>query len=384
MAQTPTTALVGGSVFHNGTFADETVLVRDGQIAGFCDAEAPVPSSVGETIDASGCRVVPGFVDIHFHGCRGVDFCDGSAEAISTIARFEASRGVTSICPATMTYPEETLARIMDAARAWHGDKTCAHLVGINMEGPFISPEKVGAQNPLYVQVPDAAMLERLQSRSGGLVKLVDVAPEVEGAIGFIEAVIPHIRVSIAHTCANYDQAKDAFAAGARQMTHLYNAMPGMHHRHPGPIPAAVECPDAMAEIIADGVHIEPAMVRLAFSLFGDERIILISDSMMATGMDDGEYSLGGQAVTVRGNVATLHDGTIAGSATDLASCLRIAVRGMGIPLASAVRASTENPARAIGIFDECGSIDAGKRADIVLLDEDLLVKQVILRGETL
>lgn len=210
------------------------------------------------------------------------------------------------------------------------------------------------------------------------------MAPEVDGALDFIRSVSSDVRVSIAHTQADYDTACAAIEAGARQMTHLCNAMPPLHHRKPGPIGAAFDHSEVMPELIADGVHIHPSMVRLLFAAFGADRVILISDSMMATGLDDGEYSLGGQDVTVRGNVATLRSGTIAGSATDLMACVRVAVRDMGIPLDAAVRAASANPARALGLEGERGSIEVGKIADAVVLDENLRVRHVILRGELL
>ena len=256
---------------------------------------------------------------------------------------------MTAICPATMTYPEDVLAPIMDAAASYEAKRDGAALVGINMEGPYISPGNIGAQNPAYLHLPDEAMFRRLQERSGNLIKLVDVAPEVDGALDFIRSVSSDVRVSIAHTQADYDTACAAIEAGARQMTHLCNAMPPLHHRKPGPIGAAFDHSEVMPELIADGVHIHPSMMRLLFAAFGADRVILISDSMMATGLDDGEYSLGGQDVTVRGNVATLRSGTIAGSATDLMACVRVAVRDMGIPLDAAVRAASANPARALG-----------------------------------
>ena len=198
----------------------------------------------------------------------------------------------------------------------------------------------------------------------------------------FMEAVKKEVRVSLAHMCATYDEAAAAFDAGACQLTHLYNAMPGLAHRAPGPIAAAVDNGEVFAEIIADGVHVHPSMVRLAFKIFGANRMILISDTMEAAGMPDGEYALGGQAVTVRGNVATLHDGTIAGSVTNLALCLKTAVTQMHIPLADALRAATMNPASALGVAEERGSISAGKVADCVILDpETVTVEHVVLRG---
>ena len=286
--------------------------------------------------------------------------------------------------PVSRLMTRRLLAPIMDAAASYEAKRDGAALVGINMEGPYISPGNIGAQNPAYLHLPDEAMFRRLQERSGNLIKLVDVAPEVDGALDFIRSVSSDVRVSIAHTQADYDTACAAIEAGARQMTHLCNAMPPLHHRKPGPIGAAFDHSEVMPELIADGVHIHPSMVRLLFAAFGADRVILISDSMMATGLDDGEYSLGGQDVTVRGNVATLRSGTIAGSATDLMACVRVAVRDMGIPLDAAVRAASANPARALGLEGERGSIEVGKIADAVVLDENLRVRHVILRGELL
>ncbi|MDO4502118.1 MAG: N-acetylglucosamine-6-phosphate deacetylase [Coriobacteriia bacterium] len=371
--------IINGRVFDGEGFTNQDVLIRDGR---FVSPDDYVDD--GQVVDAAGQVVAPGLVDLHFHGCVGRDFCDGTVESIRAIGAYQASQGVTAMCPATMTFPEDVLGRIMDAAAAYEPGPTEAALVGINMEGPYISPSKVGAQNPLYVQGADEGMLSRLQQRSGNLIKLVDIAPEEPGALEFIERTASDVRISLAHTCADYDQAAAAFQAGARHMTHLYNAMPGLHHRNPGPIAAAAERDDVTPEIICDGVHIHPAMVRLAFTLFGPERMILISDTMEAAGLDDGEYSLGGQPVTVRGNRATLHDGTLAGSNTNLALCLGVAVRDMGIPLEHALRAATCNPARALGIQDERGAIAPGRIADCILLDDDASVTKVILRGTPL
>ncbi len=299
----------------------------------------------------------------------GKDFCDGTEEAIQTLADFEASKGVLAICPATMTFSEEILNKVMDAAAA-HKNGKGADLVGINMEGPFISPKKVGAQNPEYVQGADAAMFRRLQKRAGGLIKLVDVAPEEPGNLDFIRECHNEVRISIAHTCTDYDTAIAAFEAGATHMTHLYNAMPGITHRAPGPIIAAMEH-DAEVELITDNVHIHPAMVRFTFKAFGDDHVCLIADSAMSCGLPDGQYSLGGQAVTVKGPRATLTEqpGTIAGSTTCLYDCMKRAVLDMNVPLESAILIEAELPEKAedaamavrrLGFYARCGAVDTG------------------------
>lgn len=335
-----------------------------------------------DAADMGGLYAVPGLVDLHFHGCMGYDFCDGTAEAISALASYQAQNGVAAICPATMTYPEEKLSEIAQAAAAWSAEPHEAALVGINMEGPFISEKKKGAQNAAYLHAPDAAMFRRVQEKAHGLFKLCDMAPELPGAMETIEELSGEVRISLAHTEADYDTACEAFRRGARQATHLFNAMPPFSHRAPGVIGAAFDSENVAVELIADGVHIHPSVVRAVFTLFSG-RVILISDSMMATGLADGEYSLGGQAVTVRGNLATLHDGTIAGSATNLMDCVRSAVR-MGIPLGETVRSASTNPARALGIENDYGSLEAGRLANVVLLDEELNIHAVLLRGRML
>ena len=371
--------IINGAVFDGEGFVEREVFAADGR---FVEEAA---RAEGETVDASGCYVIPGLVDLHFHGSAGADISDGDLAGLHKMGAYEASRGVTALCPATMTLPEDVLMRAAQAAAAYEPAADEAALVGINMEGPFISPSKVGAQNPDYVRNPSAEEFRRLQEAAGGLFKLVDIAPEELGAEEFIREMAGEVRISLAHTCTDYDTAVRAFELGARQLTHLYNAMDPMHHRKPGPIPAAVEHGEVTAEIIADGVHIHPAMVRLAFQLFGDDRMILISDTLRAAGLEDGTYDLGGQDVTVRGPVATIDNGALAGSVSDLMRCLTVAVRDMDIPLASAVKAASANPARALGLDAERGAIEPGKVADAVLLDKETLdVRAVVLRGELL
>ncbi len=334
-----------------------------------------------EIIDASGLLALPGLVDIHFHGAVGCDFCDASEISLAKIADYEAKNGVLAICAATMTYDEDTLCAIMETA-ADHKNGFGSDLVGINMEGPFISAHKIGAQNPRYLHMPDVNMFYRLQKRANGLIKLLDIAPEEQGAMDFIKTISKSVRISLGHTCADYDTAKAAFKSGASHITHLYNAMPPIGHREPGLIIAALE-ENAHVELIADGIHVHPAMVRFTFNTFGADRVVLISDSMMACGLPNGEYALGGQAVTVKDFRCTLTDSpdTIAGSATCLFDCMRRAVTDMGIPLEAAIRAATENPAKCIGVDNDYGSLSAGKFGNVVITDHDLQIRYVIQKG---
>lgn len=336
-------------------------------------------------IDAAGCYVIPGLVDVHFHGCVGEDFSDASAEGLQRIADYELSQGVTYICPAGMTLPEEQLAAVCRVTAAHRkSNNGGAEVVGAHLEGPFLSMAKKGAQNGAYIHQPDSAMLRRLNEAAEGGVRLVTVAAEEPNAMEFIKAAVDMgITVSLGHTTANYDIAAEAYRAGASHATHLYNGMPPLHHREPGVIGAAFDC-GARAELICDGIHIHGSVVRLTFAMFGPERMVLISDSLRATGMPDGRYPFGGQEIEVHGNRATIagHPETLAGSVTSLMGCLRQAV-SFGIPLADAVRAASYNPACAIGIEGRAGSLDAGKEASIVLLNEkDLSIRSIIFKGQ--
>lgn len=370
----------GAKVFDLcGEFKERDICIKNGRFS-----EQPADAA---TIDAAGCYAVPGLIDIHFHGCVGYDFVEADTSEMATMAEYLAANGITAICPATVTLPEANLAKAcarMAQFAATNNNKT-AQLIGINIEGPFISQEKIGAQNPKYVAAPDAGFFRRLQNAADGLIKLLDMAPEVNGALGTIAELSGEVACSLAHSAATYETAMEAFSRGARHVTHLYNAMPPFNHRQPGIIGAAFDTPGCMAELIADNVHIHPAVVRATFKMFGDDRIALISDSMMAAGLKDGIYQLGGQEVQVMGNTARLtRNGTIAGSVTNLMDCLRTAVKAMSIPLHSAVKCASVNPAKAIGLFGDRGSIENGKVADLVLLDETLAIKQVFLRGELL
>lgn len=372
------------------TFADGEIVIRDGV---FADRRAAGEMQrEEEVINGEGCYAIPGLIDIHFHGCRGFDFCDGTREAIAGIAGYEASVGVTAISPATMTLPVEELERILSVGAKYRKESEArrreeraglADLVGVNMEGPFISEKKKGAQDERNIITCDAAVCRRFLDASEGLVRFVGVAPEnSENAEAFIREMKDQVNISLAHTNADYDTAMAAFAAGADHAVHLYNAMPAFTHRAPGVVGAVADSPHVNAELICDGVHIHPAVVRATFRMLGADRIILVSDSMRATGMPDGRYTLGGLDVDVTGNRATLaSNGALAGSATNLMDCLRTAVKKMGIPLETAVACATRNPAQSLGVYDRYGSIAPGKKGNVVLLDQELELKGVIKDG---
>jgi N-acetylglucosamine-6-phosphate deacetylase len=379
-----------------------------------------------EGIDAEGLYALPGLVDIHLHGAAGFDLFDADPASIRRIAEFEAQNGITAFCPAAMTCGEEKLKEILDAAAEYGrtvetaasgtgtetGTETgapeelpAASLLGVRLEGPFLSPLKAGAQDPKYIRRGDTAFFREIQERCGGMIRVLDTAPEEPGNLEMILELSEEVRISVAHTAADYDTAVEAFRAGARQLTHLYNAMPGIHHRAPGPVIAALDMnagaaasqdqnAGVSAELIADGIHVHPAMVRFTFRNFGPGNMILISDSMRACGLPAGQYELGGQAVTVleepagvsgskkKKAVLTDHPETLAGSVATLYDCLRCAVLEMGIPLPYAVRAASENPARALGVYGDYGTLSAGAFADIILADKDLNIRAVILKGK--
>ena len=338
-----------------------------------------------DAVDLHGAYVIPGLIDVHNHGNSGADFSDGAYDGLVKMAGYLAKNGVTSFAPASMTLPYDVLEKAFATARrlADEAPEGNAVLRGIQMEGPFFSEKKKGAQNGAYLRDPDFAAFRKLYEGCGGLVRIIDVAPELPGACEFVRQAKELCTVSIAHTDADYDAARAAVEAGVTHLTHLFNAMPPLHHRKPGVIGAAAEAEQVTAELITDGQHIHPSAVRLAFRLFGPERMVIISDALRCCGMPDGEYELGGQAVFLKGGVARLADGTIAGSATNLYDCMLRAI-SFGIAKEDAVRAATWNPARQIGCLDTVGSIADGKRADFVVCDENLNRKAVWLGGKEL
>lgn len=362
----------GGKVFQeDGNFLEQTLYVNDHRLVDKAEYQDD-----GEVIDAEGLLVLPGLVDIHSHGAAGEDFSDGNPEGLKKILQYEKRCGITSYCPTSMTFPKERLRQIFASIKGAQTEDG-ATVVGINMEGPFLDPAKKGAHVEKWIAAPDVAFVRELNQDADGLVRLVTLAPNMDGAEEFIKEMHEEVCISLGHTAADYDCASRAMKLGAHHVTHLYNAMQPFGHRAPGLIGAAMDDPECMVEMICDGYHIHPSAIRAAFRLFGPERVILISDSMRATGMENGTYELGGQEVTVKDRKAVLKDGTLAGSATNLYGCMCKAVE-FGIPLEQAIMAATANPARSIGIFDCVGSIRIGKQADLLLVSENFELKRVI------
>ena len=417
----------------NNIFEEGVLATRDGKLVCLADADTE------QEIDGEGAYAIPGLVDMHLHGCAGYDFCDGTKEAIAKIAEYELQAGVVAFAPATMALPVEELERILHVAAEYADEQKfqmnknseadrqlqspdrggvegqgfslgskCADLVGINMEAPFISQAKKGAQDASYILPCEVTYAKRFIRAAGGLVKVIGIAPEAsENALEFVEQMKGEVNLALAHTNADYDTAKAAFDAGVNHVVHLHNAMPAFLSREPGVVGAALDSDNVSAELICDGVHLHPAMVRATFRMFKEERIILISDSMRATGMPDGIYTLGGQDVKVEGKYATLlsngalagsvtnydeikrkysgntSNGALAGSVTNLMDVMRTAVK-MGIPLETAVACASSNPAKYLGIDDCYGSLEIGKNANILLLDDNLNLKMVVKDGNQL
>ena len=365
-------------LLSNLKYVDKNFSVKTGSIETDGEKLCAFSSAKGGT-DMEGLLAMPGFIDIHTHGGDGVDWCDKDENKLQKLTMYYAKRGVTSVCPTTMTLPESELRLVLEAIEKVKGNESGAYIHGINMEGPYISYEKRGAQNPEYIRPADEKEFERLSGVSKIL--LVDLAPETEGALSFSRSVCGSAVCSVAHTCATFEQTVRGFESGFTHATHLFNAMTALESRSPGVVGAVFASDRVTAELICDGFHLAPETVKLSFKILGSNRAVAISDSLSSAGCADGEYMLGGQKVIVKNARAHLEDGTIAGSTTNLFDEFRNLL-SFSIPFADALAACTINPAKVIGADSVCGSLEEGKNADIVFVDSSMNLKHVMIKGK--
>ncbi|WP_248925773.1 N-acetylglucosamine-6-phosphate deacetylase [Paenibacillus hamazuiensis] len=365
------------------------ILWRDGRIADIGSMPAPAAQSCEnwpamEKIDARGGWVLPGFIDVHVHGGYGCDFMDADAEGLDAITRFHAAHGTTAMLATTVTAPKNDIDGVLERVhRYMQGPMPYARLAGVHLEGPFISAKWPGAQNPAHIVPPQPAWLEEWVSAHPGVIRMQTLAPETDGALPYIAALRRHgIVAACGHTDALYAQIEAAVEHGLSHAVHTFNAMRALHHREPGTVGAVLSDERIAAEVIADGHHVHPAAIRLLVRAKGADRVVLITDAISAAGLGDGDYELGGLAVVVKGGVARLADGSsLAGSTLTMIGALRFAVREVGVPIEDASRMASGNPARAIGLYGETGSLEPGKLADVLLLDADLNLQRVWVSG---
>lgn len=333
--------------------------------------------------DMSGFTALPGFIDIHIHGGNGGDFSDASKESSDKISSYLAKHGVTSFCGTSMTLDNQSLTNIVKSGREYAGKETGAKLVGINLEGPFISYDKKGAQNGAFVRAGTVDEFNQLFEDSGKMVKLITIAPEAFDSEAFITEASKKCAVAIGHTAANSDEAQNAINLGVCHATHLYNAMTGMTHRQAGVVGTVMDNEHVMCELVCDGGHVCPAVVRNTFRILGENRVCVISDSMRGAGLGAGEFDLGGQTAYVHknGKYAVLEDGTIAASITNVFDEFKNLL-DFGIDFKTALKSCTINPAKAIGLDNEIGSLAPNKCADIIFVDEKLDLKEVYINGK--
>ena len=339
--------------FQKGDLFIKDGIIKDVKVTSFEDETSEYDS----ILDAENLYVLPGFVDIHLHGCNGVDFCEATKETFEAMENYQMHHGITTIFPATMTLPEDELEHICQTAAEYIKNSKQNVMAGITMEGPFLSKEKKGAQEEKFIIKAENEYFQKLQKKSNGLICQVAVAPEEEGAMEFIQKTSKNTVVSLAHSTAGYEVACKAIEAGATHVTHLFNGMNPFLHREPGIVGAAFDKPDVFVELICDGVHIHPSVVRSVFKMFGAHRICMISDSLSATGMENGEYFLGGQKIFKKDNKIMLQDGTLAGSACNLYDCFKKTVLDMKVPLEEAVLSCTKTPAKSLNADDKYGII---------------------------
>ena len=334
------------------------------------------------TIDAKGRTVTPGFIDIHIHGSGGSDAMEGSYDSLNKISIFEARHGTTGFLPTTITASQEDLLASVKAIKiAMEKGTSGGEVLGVHLEGPYINIERKGGQPPEYIGKPNLEELGRLMKASNNNVRIITLAPEVDGGLEFVRRVVQQgIVASIGHSNATYEEALGAVEAGISHACHAYNAMRGFHHREPGTIGAVLTIDELTAELIADGIHVHPAAMKILLKCKGTDRVILVTDAIVGTGMG-GRYKVGGREIIVTKKSSRFLDGSIAGSVLTMDSAVRNMVELVGVSLRDAVKMATINPAKRIGVSDRKGSLEVGKDADITIIDDQLNVSMTMVRG---
>ena len=354
----------------------QELVVADGRIA----ALRYPGEDGGEILDAQGLWLAPGLIDLHVHGALGCDVMDATQTALTTMARYFAQHGVTSWLPTTMSASREAIVAVLDAVAACPQPPDGAQHLGVHVEGPYLNSAWRGAQALAALRLPDPQ--EYGAWLRSGVVRLITLAPELPGADRLIDAGRRHgIEFAVGHSGADYETVLAAAELGLRQATHTFNGMAGLHHRAPGTLGAVLDDDRILAQLIGDGLHVHPAMIRLLLRAKGTERVILISDAMRATGLGDGDFELGGQAVTVRGGAARTLDGALAGSTMTLDEILRRVMRHAGLSLAQALPMASAVPAAALGLAGRKGSLQPGTDADLILLDDEAQVRLTMVAG---
>ncbi len=335
---------------------------------------------LGDIIEADEAYVLPGLVNIHTHGAMGHDATGCNYKGINAMSKYWAKTGTTSFLPTVMTAPENVLCSAMEKLnKAIERGVDGASVIGINMEGPYLSEKYKGAHRPDWLCSPNELDFDKVQQAAQGNIRLVTIAPEIDGSDEFIKKYAGKVCISLGHSNADYDTCMSAFENGAGQVTHLFNAMPSVHHRDLHLIEAAYEC-GAMVELIGDGLHVKSTTAMMAYKLFGADRMILINDSVNAAGLGEGTYDFGGYEVTVKDGVARQADGTICGGTASLWDCVKNMV-SWGVRLEEAVKMASYNPARQVGLLDSIGSIKEGKDADFIIATKELEIKDVFIKG---
>lgn len=367
-------------IFHD-RIEDGSILIENGKIK----AINPITHDDNDIIDAEGSYVSPGFIDVHIHGAGGYDTMDGTYDALNHISKSISKHGTTSFLPTTMTCAIDDIRKSIEAiAKAKEIGTEGANVLGAHLEGPFINPEMIGAQNPKYVENPSIETFKSMVGEHIDAITSITLAPEVEGAKELISYLKENnITVSMGHTKATYNEAIEGVKCGVCHSTHLFNAMTGLHHREAGVVGAIFDS-EITTETISDGIHISYPSLRIAYKQKGIDKVLLVTDAMMACSMPDGMYSLGGQDVVVKEGAARLANGALAGSVLTLDAAVRNVVKNSNYPLYEVVKMATLNPARLCKVENRKGSIKEGFDADLLIFDEDITIKKVIINGKVI